>query len=502
MGALAIVTCQKADGNLPIHKIVSEYGVKDVFMLGDYSYNDGAVQTINGVTALIAKYGDGNNTVAKCVERYTYAYGRAGRPQYQQFWSYCDVAANGVSVWAMEDDHDFAWNNNDFKLATFKGAFNVAGGTSTTDALALTDVLVQWRIAVAAKRLVRAAYFRNQVSTSGNGDTPNQMVGVGDVTTNDFPITYFINDYACDYAGNLTLLQHVVGAAVPIAPGTALRVIVPDCKSYTDHAARTDDSSKTMLGLTQEAWLRASIIYGQSATAKVTIGWTKDWFNRDNGDGGVGFQTYRETLFTWIHTNGYAVDHITGDRHQPHVGIARTNLGAAYDATTVCVCPSGQGTGSLVQYAENIMSYPANDACIIGTVELDMALGIKYLTMRDANSWEPLVQVPLRFGERVPTLPVISAKQFHYTNNPASNVLSPTAPASTVAYSNPYNTWLAVLVQATMTAVSLSFDGGANFVLVSTAAAMTGGYWLLPPGGQIKITYSAITVFSVVPLPY
>lgn len=497
MPAIAFVSCQKPDGNLPIQKVV-EFGCTELHMIGDYFYNDGAVMTINGVTSVICKYGDANNTVAKCVERFTYAYGRTGRPAYQALYQYADAGA--INVYGMEDDHDAAWNNNDFKLATFKGAFNVAAGTSTTDALTEDDVLVQWRIAVTAARTIRAAYFKNQISATGNGDIPSEMIGVSGVTANDFPMRYYI----VDYDQNLKPMQTVVGARATLAPGAALRVIVPDCKSYTDPADKTDNSSKTMLGLTQEAWLRQAIQDGQGAQAGVTIAWTKDIFNRDNGDGGVGFRTYFDTLLAWIETNNYAVDHITGDRHNPHAGIARTQLGASYNATTLCCCPSGQGTGGLTQYPENIMSYSANDAAVIGTLELDMGSRTKFLIMRDAFSWEPLVEISLKFGERVPSLPVVSAKQFNYKAQPAANRIAYAAagsyiwPASGAAFTNTGSVPLSVAVAATMTAATVSTDGGSNFDNAFQDGG--GGYWILPPAGQLKLTYSAITAFVTCPL--
>lgn len=497
MPSIAFVACQKPDGNTPIHKII-EACCTETHMIGDYVYNDGATTAINGVTPAVLKFGDASNTVAECVKRFEAAYGRTGRPQYRRFWQAVDAGLHVARC--MEDDHDFAWNNNDFDLATFKGAFNVAAGSSTTDTLALTDVRDQWRLGQTACRQVRAAYFANQMADTGNGDIPQQMVGVAGVTADDFRVCY----YYVDYDARMRAVATGVGTNAPPPPSAVVRVIVPDCKRFTDPASKTDNASKTMLGKTQEAWLWKCIQDGQACAAGVTIAWTKDLFNRDNGDGGVGFRTYFDALLSAIDTAGYAVDHITGDRHNPHAGIARKQFGAAYDATSICCCPSGQGTGGLTQYPENVMSYAANDACVVGTLEIDMLNRIKILTMRDFFSWEPLCQVKLKFRERVPSIPVYIAKLYRHQGRPAMGRVAYAAsgsfiwPASTVAWVNPYEVPVGLAVAATMTAASISTDSGVTFD--NALQSGTGGYWVIPPRGQFKMTYSAITAFVTSPL--
>lgn len=502
MPAIAYVACQKPDGNAPIYNVVAR-GCKAIFHIGDYVYADGAQTTINGVTPPLKVFGNSSTNSTNEQLRYESAYGLTGRPQYRKLHE--AAAAGLIEEFCMEDDHDFAWNNNDFKVATFKGAFNVADGTSTTDTIAATDVLATWRTGQTACKNIRKLYFKNQYAGVGNGDTPQEMVGVTGVSVDDFSAEYYYVDYDAD-------MNRVAGPTNVLAapPSTAvLRIIVPDCKRYTDPADKADTSAKTMLGRTQEAWLLNVIRLGQACAAGCVIFWTKDWFNRDNGDGGVGFQTYRDTLFGLIESSGWAVAHMTGDRHNPHAAIVRKTYGAAYNATVLCACPAGQGIGGLVQYDSNVMSMPAGDVCVLGTVEVDMQQKLLILSIRDFYDWSPLCQVRLKFGERVPSLSVYTAKQFNYKAVPASGRIAyqssgagplPQWPASNTAWINTFGCDVLLTIESTTcTAASISYDGGTTFDNCLQSA--TGGQWLVPLNGQFKHTYASTVKFIVCPLP-
>lgn len=497
MACLVTFACQKPDGMLPASKIL-DIGAVACYMIGDYYYNDSAGNlALNGVSLTQTVLRGANNTFATNYSRFHNFYGRAGLSTYAQLWAAHD--ARKIRIYSMPDDHDGCWNNNDHTLAVFGtnasatelGAYNFWAGTCNDTTLnTQADVLTQWRLGQSVLKQIQADYFDN-VWGAPNGDIPSAMVGFA--TAADYVKKYFFHDYDKD----LNLVPDG-------APNAVLRVIVPDCISYKNPASQTDNASKTLLGATQKRWVKASALAAKDYKCGVTFLWTKDLMNQDNGDGFCGYKTERDELLSYFHTNNIPVDHITGDRHNPHASICRTANGDAYDATVVCACPSGQGTGGLTQYKQNVWSYTTNDACVVGSLELDFVNNVKLLSIMDAFTMTPLYQVAVPFGSRLPSR-ISATKWARVDPMQAANVLTYSSgagplqwPASTAKYTNNSTGIQQVTIVGTLTNVVLSRDGN---VTTDTIATTTGGVFMLAPGDSLSPTYSALTTFKVSNLP-
>lgn len=485
MFAFSWSACQKPDGNQPISRVLEIPGLKAHHFVGDYYYNDaGGNVSLFGITHSPTVYGPtGNNTLQRNLDRFVAVYGRLGLRTYCELWDARD--RGDIKVYAMPDDHDGCWNNNDHALGTFKGAYNVADGTLSgmlDAAVTQADVLAQWRLGQTALATIQAAYFDN-VWGPPNGDIPSAMVGTA--TADDYKVKYHSVDY--DVNGNtagITKLSH--------------RVIVPDCISYKDPAINTDNASKVFFGAVQLAWIKERIVDAVQRKANhIVMVWTKDLLNYDNGDGGVGYRTEIGGFLKWIHDNNYPVLHCTGDRHLPHASISRVANGQLFDATVACACPSGQGAGSLTQYPENDWSWPYSDACVFGSVVCDETQGATIISILDAWTMTPLWEATVPFGQRLPTKVVRKAgKDFRAA--PAPLRTAPTVPASTVAYVNTLPVPVAVCIAGgTRTNIEVSRNqstwdkvGGAN-----------DGQFFLAAGDALRITYTvAPTTFAVYPL--
>jgi len=485
MFTLTWSACQKPDGNQPIAKVL-ELSSKAHFFVGDYYYNDaGGSVSLFGVTHVPTVFGPtGNNTQDRNLARFVNVYGRLGLRTYRELWAARD--AKRIKVYAMPDDHDGCWNNNDHSLTVFKGAYNVADGTLSGQldaSLTQADVLAQWRLGQTCLGIIQAAYFDN-VWQEPNGNIPSAMVGVA--TAADYPTKYFSLDY--DIQGN----------ELPKGQGQlSHRVIVPDCISYKDPSSGPDVAGKTMLGAIQLDWIKAQIIDASVRRANhVVMIWTKDLLNRDNGDGGVGYQNEVFGLLKWIHDNDYPVIHGTGDRHIPHASVSRVANGRQFDATVACGCPTGQGTGNLTQYPENDWSWPYADACVIGAVRCDEALKSTVLSILDAFSLAPMWEAVIPWGKRLPaTITRMAGKDFRAA--PAPNPKAQSVPASTVAFVN-NDPWPVSLIidGGTITVVQISRDQATWY-----QAGVGRGQYLLAPGDALRMTYTvAPTTFVTLPL--
>lgn len=484
------VACMKPDGNQPIQRVLEVGSIANYFT-GDYYYNDsGSTQSLNGVDFVPTVYGPtGNNTQLRNTQRFTAIYGRAGHAAWQEFWRAKD--AGQIRCYSMPDDHDGCWNNNDHSLAVFKDKFNVAAGTLSgmlDAAVTQTDVLTNWRLGQTSLAVIQAAYFDN-VWGSANGDIPSAMAGVA--TAADYAVKYTYHDYSISGALN--------------TGGLAVRVILPDCVSYKDPAANTDTTGKTMLGVTQLAWIKARITEATQAGAKhIVMLWTKDLFNLDNGDGGAGYKTEIDALMQWIHDNNHAVLHGTGDRHAPHASQARVASGDAYDASVVCACPFGQGPSNLTQYNRNVWALGQNDGCVYGLVEVDEIEGSTTMSIMDAFANQPVYSATFPWGSRLPSK-VASA----HTNafKPSANPLrtAPSVPATNVYYYNTLNVPISLIIGGgTVTVITFSRDAGTTEDIIPAPTgggnALAGTFYLAP-GDGIKITYSvAPTKFVQYPL--
>lgn len=486
MFTLTWSACQKPDGNQPIGRLLELSPVAH-FFVGDYYYNDAGGQVdMFGVSHVPTVYGPtGNNTLARNLARFVNVYGELGLRTYRRLWE--ARRAKKLKIYAMPDDHDGCWNNNDHSLTVFKGAYNVAGGTLSgmlDAAVTQADVLAQWRLGQTALATIQAAYFDN-VWGPPNGGIPAAMVGTA--TAADYATKYFSEDY--DVQGN------------ELAPGMGQlshRVIVPDCISYKSPSSDADIAGKTMLGAIQLEWVKSLIsdAFDVRRANHVVMIWTKDLLNRDNGDGGVGYQAEIYGLLQWIHDNGYAVIHGTGDRHIPHASVSRVSNGARFDAAVACACPTGQGTGTLTQYPENDWSWPFPDACVLGKITCDENQRATVLSILDLFSLQPLWEAVIPWGQRLPiSITRQTGKDFRPL--PAPNTRAQTVPASGAAFTNTEAVPVAICINGgTITVIEVTRDQ-TTWYQVGTNR----GQFVLAPGDALRMTYSvAPTTFVTFPL--
>ena len=112
--------------------------------------------------------------------------------------------------------------------------------------------------------------------------------------------------------------------------------------------AATDDASKTMLGATQKAWLKARLL-ASTATFKI-ISSTKKTYKAASGDNGDTFGEYtteRNELLDYIASNGITgVIWIAGDKHYPHIISQSLAASDSYDHVCICACPIGVATNT------------------------------------------------------------------------------------------------------------------------------------------------------------
>lgn len=143
----------------------------------------------------------------------------------------------------------------------------------------------------------------------------------------------------------------VISAAASAYPVTYCRWTIGDaeffmldCISYRSAIASTNNSSKTMLGANQKAWLKAQLD-ASTATFKIILSPKKTHANAgaDNGDLWSQYSTEMTELLDYIKSdvsgNLTGIVWLSGDRHTPSVEAQAIADGETYDHVCVCACP-------------------------------------------------------------------------------------------------------------------------------------------------------------------
>lgn len=111
-------------------------------------------------------------------------------------------------------------------------------------------------------------------------------------------------DFATDALGDSTTPAEYYYVDVPPA-----RFIVLDCRSHRSLKTDTDNASKTMLGATQKAWLKARILDNPQPflvlCTPLMLDGDHGWFESSN-DGWKGYTTERDEILDYIRANGNA----------------------------------------------------------------------------------------------------------------------------------------------------------------------------------------------------
>lgn len=295
VGSVAFMSCldrSKSFDNLAQNLVAS--GANAVVADGDYVYTSAYLSNYNQETAPQITT---TSTVAN----------------YATHWRQCKrVAANRiietqVPWYCMFDDHEFGGDDWDHTVTKAQaGGLNVAiGGTQA-------EVDASWW----AARQAAAMYM------VGNPDNPD-VPAIGDKPSNagagtpasQYPTTYF---------------RFTVGN---------IEVFVIDCISHRSPLAATDNASKTMLGATQKAWLKAALD-SSTATFKIIASSKPTYGAGSNSDDWTVYTTERNELISYISANASgrlrSVVWIAGDAHHQYV-----NYIPSTGHIHVCANPAG-----------------------------------------------------------------------------------------------------------------------------------------------------------------
>lgn len=292
------------------------------------------------------------------------------------------TAGQMLISWAGGDDHRWADSADHTITQAESGAGPVGAGLTQSQ---VNTVATTW---YTAHRELANTYWDYPTSASldsNNGDVPSApAAGGAAMAASVFPVIYHYMDFGI--GGNLG--------------GNYARVIVPDLITYRSPIAATDNSSKVLLGATQEAWFMAAVRGAWAAGFQhIVIASSKKLYARDssgrysngeNTDTWGAYTTERDRIFGTLHNEGIRVVHMSGDRHSPNV-VRRTvaDHAAAFDCLDLCACPSGvidnadgQGdtTGQLW-----VRSAPSRYEPVFGSLEFQDD-GRLRMAIRDARS--------------------------------------------------------------------------------------------------------------------
>lgn len=242
-------------------------------------------------------------------------------PHWAEFVAW--ASANDRPIYYMPDDHEWGGDNWDHTTTQANAAsFNLSCASQA-------EVNAHWWEGMQGARQYMTDNPGNSDAEAVEGDIPSQAL-VGDTPpASHYPINYFRVGY--DLAGNVT-------SGTPHIEFFAL-----DNMSYRSPIAATDNGSKTMLGATQKAWLKARLVASTAVFRPVlcTKKLTRN-LGADNNDTWGYYTTERDEILAHFAANGVtAAPWLVGDRHVPNVAQLKTANGDSADALCVCACPVG-----------------------------------------------------------------------------------------------------------------------------------------------------------------
>lgn len=247
------------------------------------------------------------------------------KDKFNQWWSKPAVVALrncGARLFWQLDDHEWGGDNWDHTIAQ-------ANDKAPIGAVTQADVNNHWWVCVQAAGEVMPGLGIDNPAFGVNvaGDRPSECTSGGEnPPASQYPIRYWYEDYS---------MAGVLG-------GSDIRVIYTDSMSYRSPTAAAESGAKRFLGVTQEAWLIATIAAAASFQHVIVASSKKLWKTLgglDNGDTFGSYTTERDRVLAAVKATGVQVLWISGDRHQPHVMQARESAGAAFNAFNICACP-------------------------------------------------------------------------------------------------------------------------------------------------------------------
>lgn len=244
---------------------------------------------------------------------------------YAAHWRQCKrqaskrIVETAVPHYYMFDDHEFGGDNWDHSVYQAQRSPNVAVGDTDTGALHLnggTNADASWWSGRRA-----AGYYMAGNPAIDDGLSPEKPQGAQAGTPiSQYPVCYY---------------RFTVGD---------MEIFHIDCFSYRSFLAATDNSSKTMLGANQKAWLKAKLS-ASTATFKIIASGKTTYYATASGTGDdwALYSTERDELISYIQNNAInGCVWMCGDAHGAFV---------TYDPSRghIAVCANPAGVGHIVQ---------------------------------------------------------------------------------------------------------------------------------------------------------
>lgn len=335
------------------------------FAIGDCPYTSDPRTKWGTTSATLTS----SSTVADITTHYTQMWDNPG-------WQVLEESS--IEVYMMWDDHEVSpvplcdWDSSIAQIN-----LGAAGWGLSDDITGQTTLNEYYAKSSEAWWDSITAYCDNPSNT--DADAAAQISeGAG---THGAPAT--LADYAPKY---FRVMKDVKGATVTSSPHIEFFVI--DCVTHRDPVAKTDNSSKTMLGTTQKTWLKAQLL---ASTAKFKVIFTpkKTYKNTgaDNADTWGQYSTELTELVAYIDTNITGVLWCAGDRHTPAIMKTTKTEGDTYDHLCVMPCPIGvelNAGASNTTFTNNTVHYwdGSEDQCF-GELEIHS----NHIDIRIINSW-------------------------------------------------------------------------------------------------------------------
>ncbi|UOF77819.1 phoD-like phosphatase [Bacteriophage sp.] len=286
-----------------------------------------------------------------------------------------------LKMYWVPDDHGWGGSDWDHTIT------NANNGNNPVNAVTQRDVLNHFRAGLLGHNQIRTEFFDNPPNGQPNGDIPAAMVGTASAA--EYPILYFALDYG-------------PGGAVG---GNLIRVIVPDFVNYKTQIAAADNASKTLLGVTQKAWIKAQWLDAKARGFKhVIMMCSKDLYNTMNDDGFKSYITEMNELLAYAQTNDIPVLWATGDRHSPHVALTRTLSGDTYDSFVVCACPANHDGDPMTFYQQciDLNNTKGSDSGCWHKITIDETRQVTRIAIMDLFTDQEWRGYDVPWGARVP----------------------------------------------------------------------------------------------------
>lgn len=308
-------SCVEPFAPVPAFQRMMDHDVRFVHCQGDAPYLQTAAKTVWGVSVpAITK------TSTQADIEANHAALRA-EPTWTALSSW--LAERGRPLYYQPDDHEWGGDNWDHTITQANAAgFNLGCSTQA-------EVNTHWARCRAAALVYQGDNPANTDSEAVAGDLPSQASVGATPDAADYPVSYFRVGYDAD--GN------------PVTSNPFIEFFVLDTMSYRSPIAATDNASKTILGATQKAWLKARLP-ASGATFRPVLSNKKLYYatGADNSDIWSVYSTERDEILAHFDTQGVTcAPWLCGDRHIPMVASATKAAGYAADVLSLCACPTG-----------------------------------------------------------------------------------------------------------------------------------------------------------------